>query len=93
MRTNVSELTPLKHSDLESLLVRTVELTLRRLGVQMQDQEVISSRQCAALLGVTPEHLSAMRARSKGPPWSGNRKWIRYRKSEVLEWLARLPKT
>jgi hypothetical protein len=33
-----------------------------------------------------------MRARGEGPPWSGDGKWIRYRRSEVLDWIASLPR-
>jgi hypothetical protein len=52
----------------------------------------ISSKACARLIGVTSEHLCAMRARGEGPPWSGDGRWTRYRRCAVLEWLASLPR-
>lgn len=50
------------------------------------------SKACAQLIGVSPEHLCAMRARGEGPPWSGEGKWIRYERTAVLEWIRNLPR-
>src|SRR6201989_616449 len=52
----------------------------------------IRSSDCAQLMGVTPEHLCAMRARVQGPPWSGEGKWVRYERVSVLEWMRNLPR-
>ena len=52
----------------------------------------LTSKECADLIGVTPEHLCAMRARGEGPPWSGTGKWTRYERRTVLTWLASLPR-
>ena len=52
----------------------------------------ITCKECADLIGVTPEHLCTMRARGEGPPWSGAGKWTRYERRAVLTWLANLPR-
>lgn len=52
----------------------------------------ITSKECAELIGVTPECLCSMRARGEGPPWSGAGKWTRYERRAVLTWLANLPR-
>jgi hypothetical protein len=77
-------------AELEILIERVVERTLGRLATIAQ-HPFISSKECARVIGVTPEHLSAMRARGDGPPWSGRGKWIRYNRGDVLAWLASLP--
>jgi|SRR5689334_23468913 len=77
--------------NLEALIERVVERTLARLG-NPPESPFISSKQCARLLGVTPEHLCAMRARGEGPPWSGDGRWTRYERAAVLKWLADLPR-
>jgi hypothetical protein len=79
-------------SQLESLIERVVEATVARIEATALRKPFINSKECAQLIGVTPEHLSAMRARGEGPPWSGEGKWIRYERRAVLEWLANLPR-
>ena len=79
-------------SQLESLIERVVEATVARLEAAGSHKPFIPSKECARLIGVTPEHLSAMRARGEGPPWSGEGKWIRYERRAVLDWLANLPR-
>jgi hypothetical protein len=79
-------------SQLESVIERVVEATLARIDATAPRKPFIPSRECAQLIGVTPEHLSAMRARGEGPPWSGEGKWIRYERRTVLDWLANLPR-
>ena len=54
--------------------------------------EFLNSRGCADLIGVTPEHLCAMRSRGEGPPWSGEGKWVRYRRDRALQWINDLPR-
>ena len=80
----------LRGPDIECLIRRVVRATVERLDLGASTNPFISSRECARLIGVTPEHLCAMRARSEGPPWSGQGKWIRYERRLVLEWLANL---
>lgn len=80
-----------KGSELEALIERIVERTLSQIG-HLERTPFVNSTTCAELIGVTPEHLCAMRARAEGPPWSGTGKWIRYRRSDVLTWLASLPR-
>jgi hypothetical protein len=75
--------------DLEKLVERIVELTIAR-HQSAPPKPFINSRECADLIGVTPEHLCSMRARGQGPPWSGSGKWIRYDRQAVLTWLAKL---
>jgi hypothetical protein len=77
---------------IESLIERVVEATVARLEATAPRKPFITSKECAQLIDVTPEHLSAMRARSEGPPWSGEGKWIRYERRAVLDWLANLPR-
>jgi hypothetical protein len=75
---------------LEALIKHVVQRTLAQIGY-LEPNPFINSKACAELIGVSPEHLCAMRARGEGPPWSGEGKWIRYRRSEVLDWLGALP--
>jgi hypothetical protein len=79
-------------SQLQSIIERVVEATVARIESTAPRKPFIPSRECAQLIGVTPEHLSAMRARGEGPPWSGEGKWIRYERRAVLGWLANLPR-
>jgi len=77
-------------TELESLVERVVEATMARInGATLKP--FLNSRECAELLGVTPEHLCAMRARGEGPSWSGAGKWVRYERTTALTWLANLP--
>jgi len=78
-------------SELETLIQRVVQSTLAQLG-HFEPTPFINSKACAELIGVSPEHLCAMRSRGEGPPWSGDGKWIRYRRSDVLDWIANLPR-
>jgi hypothetical protein len=78
------------HTELENLVERVVAITIARInGAAVKP--FLNSRECAELVGVTPEHLCAMRARGDGPPWSGAGKWVRYNRQAVLTWLANLP--
>ena len=77
--------------ELETLIQRVVEQTLARLD-RVEAAPFINSKLSAELIGISPEHLCAMRARGEGPPWSGDGKWIRYRRSDVLDWIANLPR-
>jgi hypothetical protein len=79
-------------SQLESLIERVVEATVARIEATALRKPFINSKECAQLIGVTPEHLSAMRTRGEGPLWSGEGKWIRYERRAVLDWLANLPR-
>jgi len=79
------------NAELERLVDRLVDQTVARIG-HSAIKPFINSKECAELLGVTPEHLCAMRARSEGPPWSGAGKWTRYERSAVLAWLTNLPR-
>ena len=81
-----------KPSELEGLIERVVEATIARVEAGQSRKPFINSKECARLIGVTPEHLCAMRARGDGPPWSGEGKWIRYKRQDVLVWLANLPR-
>lgn len=77
--------------DLESLVDRLVDQAVARIGHSARNP-FINSKECAELLGVTPEHLCAMRARGDGPAWSGTGKWTRYERRAVLAWLTQLPR-
>jgi hypothetical protein len=77
--------------ELDDLIERIVQKTLAQVGYLDQANPFINGKACADLIGVSPEHLCAMRARGQGPPWSGEGKWIRYRRSDVISWLAQLP--
>jgi hypothetical protein len=77
--------------ELENLVERIVETAIARIeGGAFKP--FITCKECADLIGVTPEHLCAMRARGEGPPWSGAGKWTRYERRAVLTWLANLPR-
>ncbi|KRR04225.1 hypothetical protein [Bradyrhizobium valentinum] len=79
--------------ELDDLIERIVQKTLAQVGYADQANPFINSKACADLIGVSSEHLCAMRARGQGPPWSGEGKWIRYRRFDVISWLAQLPTT
>src|SRR5262245_44401600 len=77
--------------ELERLVDRIVETAVARIeGSALKPFN--TCKECADLIGVTPEHLCAMRARGEGPPWSGAGKWTRYERRTVLIWLANLPR-
>jgi hypothetical protein len=90
-QTSQPENGPEQPYELETLIERVVERTVARLEGALESP-FISSRQCAGLLGVTPEHLCAMRARGEGPRWSGDGRWTRYERVAVLKWLGKLPR-
>ena len=78
-------------TELERLVDRIVETAIARIeGGALKP--FITCKECADLIGVTPEHLCGMRARGEGPPWSGAGKWTRYERRAVLTWLASLPR-
>ena len=91
-RSSLPQLAGNSHYESETLIKRIVEETIAKL-VRVEDLPFINSKSCAELIGVSPEHLCAMRARGQGPPWSGEGKWIRYRRSAVIRWLDQLPTT
>ena len=63
----------------------------------MTDQEptsLLTEAQAARLLNFTPRFLQARRARGDGPPWvSISARAIRYRRSDLLEWIERHVRT
>jgi hypothetical protein len=87
--TKLAELTC---DEFKSLVDAVVVEAIARTAVAGAPPDFLSSRGCADLLGVTPEHLCAMRSRGEGPPWSGEGKWVRYRRDLALRWLADLPR-
>lgn len=78
-------------SKLAQLADRLADQLVARLE-QQTIKPFLNSKECAELLGVTPEHLCAMRARGEGPSWSGAGKWVRYERRIAVEWLASLPR-
>ena len=78
-------------AELEYLVDRIVASTIARIECGAL-KPFITSKECAELIDVTPEHLCAMRAHGEGPPWSGAGKWTRYERRAVLTWLASLPR-
>ena len=79
------------NAELESAIERIVASAIARIECGAL-KPFITSKECAQLIGVTPEYLCAMRARREGPPWSGAGKWTRYDRTVVLKWLANLPR-
>ena len=79
------------NADLEYFVERIVASAIARIE-RGALKPFLTSKECADLVGVTPEHLCAMRARGEGPPWSGTGKWTRYERRTVLTWLANLPR-
>lgn len=88
--TKLAELTC---DEFKELIATAVEIAVSDTAASNAPSEFLCSRRCAELLGVTPEHLCAMRSRCEGPPWSGAGKWIRYRRREALAWLQSLPRS
>lgn len=86
--TKLSELTCAQFAQ---LVDEAVGAAIARAAGVDSPPEFLSSRGCATLLGVTPEHLCAMRARGEGPPWSGTGKWVRYSRKQAVAWLTTLP--
>ena len=78
-------------AELEYLVDRIVESAIARVERDAL-KPFITSKECAQLIGITPEKLCAMRAHGDGPPWSGAGKWTRYERRAVLTWLANLPR-
>jgi len=79
------------NAELEYLVDRIVTSAIARIECGAL-KPFITSKECARLIGVTPEYLCAMRARGEGPPWSGAGKWTRYERRAVVTWLADLPR-
>jgi hypothetical protein len=79
------------NAELEYLVDRLVMSAIARIESGAL-RPFITSKECAQLIGVTPEYLCSMRARSEGPPWSGAGKWTRYERRAALAWLADLPR-
>lgn len=74
-------------------LARTIAKAVAdQLGGEAVLSSFIRSTECAQILGITPEHLCAMRARKDGPPWCGEGKWVRYERAAVHDWLRNLPR-
>lgn len=78
-------------SELERLIERIADRIIERVAQKAPESLFITSKACARLIGVTPQHLCMMRARGEGPPWSGKGKWIRYDRRAVVVWLSNLP--
>lgn len=79
------------NAELEYLVDRIVASAIARIECGAL-KPFITSKECAQLIGVTPEYLCSMRARREGPPWSGAGKWTRYERGAVLTWLTNLPR-
>ena len=78
-------------AEFERLVETIVALAIARIE-RGALKPFITSKECADLVGITPEHLCAMRKRGEGPPWSGAGKWTRYERAAVLAWLTNLPR-
>jgi excisionase family DNA binding protein len=66
-----------------------LESLSRPAPVAVQEaEEVLTVKQCAALLGYSPDHIYAQASKSLIPHYriGGS---LRFRKSEVLEWVFR----
>jgi hypothetical protein len=87
-----TKLTELTYDEFKSLVEEAVTNAVAVTSIAASHSEFLSSRSCANLIGVTPEHLCAMRSRGEGPPWSGEGKWVRYRRDQALRWLKDLPR-
>lgn len=48
----------------------------------------VSARYAAALLDSSPSVLANWRSQRRGPPYCGNRTFIRYRLSDLYAWIA-----
>jgi hypothetical protein len=79
--------------ELDDPIEWVVQKMLAQVAYTHQFSPFINSKACADLIGVSPEHLCATGTLGgQGPPWSGEGKWIlRYRRSDVISWLAQLP--
>lgn len=87
--TKLAELTC---DEFKSLIEAAVTHAVAASAPAEAQSEFLSSRSCADLIGVTPEHLCAMRSRGEGPPWSGEGRWVRYRRDRALQWVSDLPR-
>jgi hypothetical protein len=79
------------NAELDYLVDRIVASAIARIETGAL-KPFLTSKECAQLIGITPEKLCAMRAHGDGPPWSGAGKWTRYERRTVLTWLANLPR-
>lgn len=80
------------NEQVETFVSKIAQAVADQLGAQALNSPFIRSTECAQILGITPEHLCAMRARGDGPPWCGEGKWVRYERAAVHEWLRNLPR-
>jgi len=78
--------------EVEAFVRKIAQAVADQLGADALNSPFIRSTECAQILGITPEHLCAMRARREGPPWCGEGKWVRYERTAVHEWLRNLPR-
>ena len=79
------------NAELEYLIDRIVASAIARIECGAL-KPFLTSKECAQVLGITPEKLCSMRAHGEGPPWSGAGKWTRYERGVIHAWLANLPR-
>jgi len=79
------------NAELEYLVDRIVASAIARIESGAL-KPFLTSKECALVLGITPEKLCSMRTHGEGPPWSGAGKWTRYERRAVLTWIADLPR-
>jgi predicted DNA-binding transcriptional regulator AlpA len=62
---------------------------------RFMESDFITIEECVQLTGLTREHLAALRYRGRGgPPFrKPTPRTVRYRRSEVLEWMDANPQT
>jgi excisionase family DNA binding protein len=57
----------------------------------MPEQELMTTKQAAKLLQLTPDYLRHLRRQGKGPPYAklhtSRRGSVRYPRSEVMAWV------
>ncbi len=72
-------------TDLSPVLARIDELESRLL--RSDPPMVMSSKECAAFLGYTEEHLCRLRKDGQGPKCSKPGKHVKYLRDDAIDWL------
>src|SRR4029077_17572710 len=78
-------------AELEYLVDRIVASAIARIECGAL-KPFITSKECAELIDVTPEHSCQWRARGEDRPGAGPGQWTRSERPPVLTWLPSLPR-
>jgi predicted DNA-binding transcriptional regulator AlpA len=89
MSTNLSEIhTAYKRFNLDARTGQIIAVLQTAAVTDIPDDQLITSKQLAALFGVSLQWVEIARHRGEGPKWVAiSARCIRYRMVDVIEWL------